>query len=577
MRTRFVTLALASGLALPAQTSVQPASPFRFAPADAALVLRVAAPAKWKDQFAKTQFAKLLGGPTLAPHVAQLDGLVTQALDGMRQGGSLDADLVEKLLLEYKGEIVVAVTVDWDGLAGAMMAGEPPGFGVAIAFTPDGSYDLGKLVAAVEKVAEEQAPADALRDLQVGDVRLRYSKNGDEPDASIPTLVEGHMVALISDDLDKFAKRALDGKTRFTASADPVAPGATMHAHLQLAPLMKALAAAAGDSGAPFDAGELLEKLGFMALDAFDLSVGSEGKHVAVDGALRLQGKERGLFGALLAPGTQPVKMLRLVPPGADTFSVGQIDFGALLTTVGNVWTMLDDVVPMTWEDAQAGFADALKVRLKEDLFDHLGTEMLTVQDLPEGAAAGDEDPLGGFSGTCFGVALKNGKAFGDAVEKALRARGLHAARKTEDYQQVQVHRLRLAGVVEIEYAITDDLLLLAIGSGEQSRQSLRSVLDARANPPATTELAAPVKERLALLPADWTSLSVTSVADMLKIVGTTMEQAMQQAMDEAPEELGAMLGVLQQVRGDLERLGLQTMVSIGHVTANGGTFRVRW
>jgi hypothetical protein len=340
--------------------------------------------------------------------------------------------------------------------------------------------------------------------------------------------------------------------------------------------MMTALAdAVAENAGAPFDAKAFFEALGLMAMDTASMTVGADGKHVALDGELRLRERERGMF-ALLHP-SAPTKLPRLVPPAVDTFSVSSVDLGALTTMIGRVWEVMGDAVPMTWEQAQTQFAETMKVRLREDLLDHLGTELLTVQDLGEAGAADPDDPMAGFEGMCAGVALKNGKAFGESVEKLLRARGLHAARKTEDYQGTQVHRLRVGGIVELEYAITDDLLLLGLGSSESSRKSLRGVLDARANPPAAPEYPAPVKERLALLPASWSGLSVMSVSDTFRMMSQMIETGMQQGIGEVPEELGGMLGMLQQLGGELERFGLQTMVGTSHVTANAFTTRYRW
>jgi len=58
--------------ALPAQTESASQSPFRLVPADANFVIRMAAPAKWKQSFGTTQIAKLFQAQTLSPMVAMM-------------------------------------------------------------------------------------------------------------------------------------------------------------------------------------------------------------------------------------------------------------------------------------------------------------------------------------------------------------------------------------------------------------------------------------------------------------------------------------------------------------------------
>src|SRR5204862_200381 len=100
-------------------------------------------------------------------------------------------------------------------------------------------------------------------------------------------------------------------------------------------------------------------------------------------------------------------------------------------------------------------------------------------------------------------IAVDNEHLAVDAdVALTANTRGLHAARKTEEYAGTKVHRLRVG--VEIEYAVTDDLLLLGFGNSAGAQKSLRAVLDERAARAAGKPAAEPtagVKERLTRLP----------------------------------------------------------------------------
>src|SRR5262249_34928217 len=136
---------------------------------------------------------------------------------------------------------------------------------------------------------------------------------------------------------------------------------------------------------------------------------------------------------------TRP-RLLAFVPPAADQFSASAVDFAAVWTALAKVWDGVADVVPLKREDAEQAFERACKVRLKEDLIDHLGKEVLTVKGAAD-AEPGDAEPngsemtamMGAFRGMCIAVSLRSGAAFGESLEKLVRARGLHAARKTED------------------------------------------------------------------------------------------------------------------------------------------------
>jgi hypothetical protein len=234
----------------------------------------------------------------------------------------------------------------------------------------------------------------------------------------------------------------------------------------------------------------------------------------------------------------------------------------------------------MSWEEVQAEFARDMKVRLKEDLIDHLGDELLTVQDMNV-ALDEDEDaasPFAAIEGTCFAIQLRNGRAFGESLEKMLRSRGLHASRKTEDYQGLKLHSMRLAGLVEVEYAVADDMLVISIGSDESSKQSMRSVLDASANPAAVGELPTAVKDLVGKLPAGWSGLSAMPMFLWFEIAASLAEFGYYSAegIEQMPE-LEHAFEMVRAVGGELERYGLKTMVSTNYSRPNRFTVRYLW
>lgn len=570
MHRLFPSLLLAAALA--AQTSAQPALN-RFVPADSCLVARIAAPAKWQKVFARTQVGKLIDGPTLAPVWEKARQGLTSAMDRMRQSGEFDADLLQRFLDQYAGDYVVSLQVDWDDLGASMMEDRPPAFSLVVALTPDGAFDLAALSTAIETAVEKsEARRKPLRDLTVGDLRLRITADDGPMQGSLPAMVDGHLVMLLGADLEKSAGRLLAADKRYDGSlADKPF---FLHAQLdQVVP--KFMAALDEQVGAmmPFDLVQMLTDLGLGSLAGLSVSIDAIDKQMGTEFELSFAG-DPGYFGMFLVD-KQPT-MLRFVPANANWFSVSQMDINVLYGVVAKVWGQLAGQVPMSLEDAEAAFAESSKVRLKEDLLAHLGTELLTLQAEAPEAELDEDDPFAALGGSCFAMALRDGKTFGQSLETALRSHGLHAARKTEDYGDAKIHRLRLAGLFELEYAVTDDMVLITPGKNEGASQNLRAILDAR-KAGADASRPAVLQKVLADLPAGWTGVSVAPFDGMARTLMNYVELAASQADD---EDSSAMLEeVLSTVRGlleDAKRLGLEHAVGTTYTTSKSLLVRMR-
>jgi hypothetical protein len=562
-----ILIAAALAAILPAQD----VAPNRFVPADSVAVMRFGAPARWQSSFAKTHVSKLMQSETLSPLMAQA-GMVYQMMLGQaRESGAFDADLIERFVAEYKGDFVVSVQVDFDGLRDAITTGQPPAFSGVIALTPDGSFDLAPLAANLERLIEQNAPnAGNLRDLVVGDLRLRHASDEDMG-ATVPAMVDGHLVMLFGNDLEKTAAELLSKDRRHsTADTSP------LFVHFALDRAMTTIREVLGeemDDGTGM-ADAMLEAVGVFALQSMTMNVKPDGAHVVSEISIGAKAEGRGMLGAL-GTTTKAPRLLGAVPSQCESFSVTSMNVGPIYDTIAKVWSGLEDFVPMSFEDAMAAFADATKVRLKEDLIDHIGGELLMVQDLDavmEAAANMDdeEDPMSALSGAVYGLALQNGKAFGESVEKALRSRGMHAGRKTQEYAGQQVHRLRIAGLVEVEYVITDDLFLLGVGSSEGTQRALRDVLDTRARGENT--LPAVAKAHVDAMPGGWNSLSVSPMAATLQGIATGIAAA-----GDLDEEAAMVAQVCRGLGSDMKRLGIGTMVGATYPTTSGWLSRIRW
>lgn len=570
----FSTIVLCVSLA--AQEAVPPA---RFIPADSCVVLRVAAPAKWKQHFAKTQVGKLVGGETLAPFLAKADAAIEAGLEEVRSKGKLDVDLVKRLLSDYTGNLVFSLQIDFSDVDAAIEANRPPAMSMMCALTPDGSYDLGALATAMQTFIEAEIETEnrgPLKDLVVGDLRLRVSSEG-RMQTALPFLHDGHLVILTGPDLEKAAARLLGASDRWEGEVD----GRPLFAYAQLDRLMEMLMKVAAEEqqrGAPFDVKQMLQDLGLGSLKSARLALGAEDKHVVSELHVSVGDGERGLFGALMLDQARP-KLLRWVPANSESFSVSAFDPAALFRTIRSVWEHLGPMVPITFEQAMAAFTEATKVQLEEELLAHLGTEFMMIGDV-EGqldvATLEDMQAAAMLGGSCFGAALRNGKAFGESLEKILRSRGLHAARKSEDYADTKVHRLTIGAMLELEYVVTDDLLLLVLGKDEAARRNLRAVLDARAKSGEGSEIAPAVAAHVAAVPAGWSGISVTQVAQMVEAT-SAMLGAMSAMGGPEMQELEAVVPVMKGLAGEMKRFGLQLMISTSHTSERSYVQRLRW
>ncbi|HEU4418531.1 MAG TPA: hypothetical protein VFT55_06300 [Planctomycetota bacterium] len=572
----FSTIVLCVSLA--AQEAV---APFRFVPADSCLVVRTAAPAKWKQHFGKTQVAKLLGAETLAPFIAQANTAIDAGIEEIRSKGKFDADLLQRLLKDYTGDCVFSLQVDFSDAEAAFAGHRSPAMSVVCALTPDGSFDLGAMAIALQAFSEADAQENRspLKDLMVGDQRLRVTSDG-PLQVAVPFLHEGHLILLAASDLEKQAARLLGAADRFEGEVDarPLSVLAKLDGPVDM--LMKVVAARMKERPAPFDIAQMLQDFGLRSLKFASLALGAEDKHVVSEFHLSLGDGERGLFSTVMLDQARP-KLLRWVPGNSEAFSVGAFDAGALFAVVKSIWELMGDDVPITFEKAMEAFTEATKVRLEEELIAHLGTEMMTVGDAEAQIDAAALDETGSsppiLQGSCIGIALRNGKAFGESLEKILRSRGLHAARKTEDYADAQVHRMTLGAMLELEYVVTDDLLLLALGKDEAARRNLRVVLDVRAKPGEGGEVAPAVAAHIAAVPAGWSGISVTQVPQILEATSIVFGTLPVMVGVDDPEALDMAVSVMKGLAGEMKRFGLQVMISTSHTSERSLVQRLRW
>jgi len=553
---------------LPAQTAATP-NANQFIPENSALVVRIASPAKWRKQFGETQVARLGEANSLAPFMGMAGEQIDMGMSMLRDSGMFDADLAEGLLTKWQGDIVISVQLDWDAMLDAMQSGDAPPMSFVVALTPDGSFDLGAVSKEFDRMVEEHVPADApIKDLIVGDLTLRYADSGgNDPDFTMPAMIDGHLVMIGGTTLEKDAAKLLANEARFA-----ITDSAPFYMHADIGRLVSTMLAANVED-TPFDPVVMMDMIGLSALKDMSLSIRPDGKAVAGDLRIGMKKQGRGMFN-MLVKSNQPPKLLSSVPESSEAFSVTAMDFGAILKTVADVWGLAEDFVPMTFDDAMGMFTEATKVRLKEDLFDNLGKEVLMVQDVESlknlDPDEMDDSPAAMFAGTVYGIALRDGDAFGTALDKIIRSRGMHVGRKTEAYANAEVNRMKIAGLVEIEYVVAKDLLLIAVGGDEATGRVLRNIIDTRSAGDAKGP--AILKKRGANLAPGWNSVGVSPI-------GAILESAMLglQATRQFGPEMDQVAQVVRGVVADMNRLGVGSIVQASYCDDNGFVSSFRW
>jgi hypothetical protein len=297
------------------------------------------------------------------------------------------------------------------------------------------------------------------------------------------------------------------------------------------------------------------------------------------------------LFDVVLPARRTNPKLLSYLPPQAKNWNIGVFDVGALQSLYGRAFEQFGELIPQSREEFEGLFTQYTKLRLHEDLLALIGGEYLRIEDfLAMSEPDTDADPSIesvdekiGYG--CFVVQVKDGKAMAQNLEKALRSRGLHAGRKTEEYGDTKIYRLSLLGSMPIEYAFAGDVFVLGLGRGESTQRNVRSVLDMvamRAKEEAAAELPAALQTRMQGWPADWCTIDVGGMGEILDGFVGTMDGLMpmlEQAGLE-PEDLGIWFHCVEfarKLRPALARHGAEVSVTTGYSGPREYTMRSRW
>src|SRR5262245_25996515 len=567
MRANFALLSL-----VPALLAQQTPDPFRYVPADAAIVVRAKGPAAWRADLAATGLGKALSAPGTAASWKELFNSGRKALDPDGAHQQQFGKLVE-LLLEHSGSIVLAGRLDFSEVTKE----QPPGFCLSLAMTGDGHTDLAELA----KVIEDLLPEGAA-DRQIAGQQVRVHTHA-RTQFTAPFLHEGALVMLCSSDLETQAALCLDHREQGFPAA-PLLQSGVLGVQIEAFEPVRACL----DAVAKFDDEEAqlivkgVELAGVRSLQRLVWTMFADGKHVGQEARIEFNDGARGLFDVVMPVRRNTPKLLAYLPPDVPNWSIGIVDVQALQTLYGRVFEQFGDQIPQSREEIEAMFTEFTKLRLHEDFLSLLGSEYMHINDVAAAFDVQDEDE--GLGGSCFVVPLRDAKLAAQNLEKALRARGMHAARKTEDYGDTKIYSLRVLGVIPIEYAFAADVFVLGFGDGEGTHKNLRSVLDtvaARGKGAAATELSATVQARLQGWPENWASIDVGDYSDVLDGLVTSFDTLLATTEDELEPDgrdfAHRFVEFVRKLRPELLRHDAAVTLVVGYSSRDAYVMRSRW
>lgn len=481
-------------------------SALQLVPKDVVLLVQADAPGKWIEDYADTRVGRLIAGPTV-------QGLIEPLREGWEAGANepgmtvVQRELVD-LLAGSHARLTLAMDVELGGP-------QPEGWMMfAMHATRECERERFEAlqIGAAELVAKRQGGVIADRPFGAFDLRVVDAGETANPRfTSMPFRVGNDVVVLMwsgaIDHIERLAHLApserLDLGTPLEGSLS-----ARIAANDLLRPFWQETA---DELDVPFDPMSVLEQFGLLSLERIELRLGPAGEFVTLDIEVTWRG-DGGVLRTLVPEPRAALQLVDLVPRHLPDWRVMTLRLPVLYDLITDVRA---DVrrVPVPGDDGEAAFAEQFGVRPREDLLEHLGDELLQVTELGDFGETELGRTLPASPGLCFAIELTDRDAFAESLETIIRSRGLHAARKTTDYRGFELHRMRLAGIAFIDYAITDSVFAFSINAPDAT--ALRAVLDeaaARRAGEPTPGFPPAIASRLEECEGGWSGISATDL-----------------------------------------------------------------
>lgn len=551
----------------------------RYVPKDADFVVRMAGPAKFAQDFAGTNLGKALSDPEVMPFwgklVAHYQTQMELDADGPSEEDQVRMAKLLELLKGYSGEVVFAVRGDWEAIAET-----DDMIGAAIF-----AWSGGQQGAEITKLVTELLP-DAAGGVVVGGANASL-REGKQQEWLGPMEHAGNTVLIVGQELQSRARCFFED---LPEPAEVAAMGKGSFAMvMRLQRLMKvARNSMMRDMMLPV---WVSEQLGLDAVEECSFFAYPDGKFVAQEIELRFNGKPRGLVGVMCPPkGVRP-ELLDYRPADASSYAAAPFDIAHLQKLYETTFANYADELPMDRATLEQMFTKMTKLDLTKDVLAHIGNGYMRIDDLSAVADIDEDEPESvqnakeQISEACYVVKLNDGKAFAKSLDTAIRARGLHVARKREAYGDHKIYRMTLLGMLELEYVVTDSLLVVGVGSGEGTKRNLRGVIDAGdavANGDAP-EFRSEVAMRIAQLPNGWGGIQVGSLVEILDVIidaGETLKLLLADGgltLDDVDDPWELMLGGSRALKKVMNRHDAGLIVNIDYFEKDRYVMRSRW
>jgi len=505
-------------------------------PNDALLVVQCDGPAKLEKQFAKTRLLAALSDADSPIDTVSAFRAIEGQLQTLAESFGLDWADFCKQFRKFGGRITVAVGAD---LASAVDGGSPHPW-VAVIVSPDENVNLASLAKQLTTVAEEDE-AGLLGDLRVASDVYRVVKLEGSTDtrASLPFMVGRHMVVAIGDQLEQTIG-SIAGSGPGLGRLDETLGKHPIGVWVNIAPLKQMLRTGVRTlskqirTGTPVpitaeDIEQALDLLGVMAPTEFELGVDGAGEHVLFDAALGLDKDRRGFFDAVAPLAAGQPKLLELVPFRWENWAVSAFDFEALYKLITKAVETFGPKANLTMQAVEALVQQRIKLHPKLELFDYLGKEMISVGTTQY--LDGNGNPLTGtraLNGLCIGVQITDHERFAKSIDRLLRSFALHVNRKTEKYNDIDVHTIRFFGMVPLHYTVSNRVFVFA--AGPDGLRGLHSILDeedrAERNRPKEKG-PEEFTERLKHVPENLNGLQLVNTGSMLEMLLSQAQQVL--------------------------------------------------
>jgi hypothetical protein len=521
-------------------------------PKDPVVYLRITGGQELARQFEGTPWHKFGASPALAEALAPLRKQLDQALaEGAKETGidlkpAWDEIAAHARDLTFVFDIEdVADVEDPDDLV------KKPMF-FALLLRGGQDADFGKLAEQIGKTVEQHL-AEQLHDLKVEGRTLRVLQPEDDaPGFALPFVFGKDLVLAAGNPADDKLRAFLSGSLRPAPAATAARPDAVLEFRLdgkKISDLL--LVAMQADADGEPETTFVREFFRLFSLDQLGpiaATVQREGGMAAIDLSLDLRGDATGLL-AMLAGERKAPALLDVVPRNAVSFGTGTFRFGELYRQIMGLMDRIGEAaegfpIPSS-QEIESQFSEQFKLRLREDLIDQLGDDFLYLEQASENLGANDEEALGSI---CLGIGTKNGAALAQSLDKLLRGAGMHAGRKTDEYQGVKVHRVPLMGFLTLHYAVTDRVALLAFADG--GAKLLRAVIaeeKSRAAGQAAGRFPDGIQKRLDALGPGWPFVSGVQLTTMYETMfsGLLEQDVLEDEMRPAIESLVKVLRVM--------------------------------